>query len=270
MLTTVALFAALAMPVGHAGGLTISNVRQTWYLLGPTRTDDKVIPGDSYHIAFDIDGIKAADDGKVQYAMGLEVINSAGKVEFGSQPTPKEVYNALGGSTVPAYANVDIGLNQAPGQYTLKVTVVDSKTNAKEILSRPFEVLKKEFGLVRLSTTADGQNVPCGPFGIPGQSLYVHFFAVGFELNQTKQPDISIEMKIMDEAGKVTLEKPFKEAVKPPAGQSASLVAIPLTFTLHLNRPGKFTAEFLATDKISNKTSKISLPILVLDAKAAR
>jgi hypothetical protein len=270
MLTTFALLAALSTPIGHAGGLTISNVRQTWYLLGPTRTDDKVIPGDSYHIAFDIDGIKAAGNGKVQYAMGLEVINSSGKVEFGSQPTPKEVYNALGGSTVPAYANVDIGLNQAPGQYTLKVTVVDTKTNAKETLTRQFEVLKKDFGLVRLFTTADGDKVPCGPIGIPGQSLYVHFFAVGFELNQMKQPDLSIEMKIMDESGKVTLEEPFKEAVKPPAGQSGALVAIPLIFTLHLNRPGKFTAEFMATDKVSKKTAKLSLPILVLDTKAAR
>jgi len=180
MLTTVALLAALTMPIGHADGLTVSNVRQTYYLLGPTRTDDKVIPGDSYHIAFDIDGLKAAPDGKVQYAMGLQVINSAGKVEFGSDPSPKEVYNALGGSTVPAYANVDIGLNQPPGKYTLKVTVADPKTNAKEVLTRTFEVLPKEFGLVRLSTTADGQNVPCGPFGIPGQSLYIHFFAVGF------------------------------------------------------------------------------------------
>src|SRR4029077_4771933 len=108
-------------------------------------------------------------------------------------------------------------------------------------------------------TTADGQSVPCGPFGIPGQSLYVHFFAVGFEVAANKQPDLSIEMKIMDEAGKVTLEEPFKEAVKPPPAQTAAVVAIPLTFTLHLNRPGKFTADFIATDNVSKKTAKLSL-----------
>src|SRR6266404_3332467 len=121
MLTTVALFAALTSAIGQADGLTLTNVRQTYYLLGPARTENTLLPGDSYNIAFDIQGLKVAADGKVQYAMGLQVTNSSGKVEFGSEPAPKEVYNALGGSTVPAYANVDIGLNQAPGKYTLKV-----------------------------------------------------------------------------------------------------------------------------------------------------
>jgi hypothetical protein len=267
MLTTVALFAALTSAIGQADGLAITNVRQTWYLLGPVRTDDKLLPGDSYNIAFDIQGLKVASDGKVQYAMGLEVTNSSGKVEFGAQPAPKEVYNALGGSTVPAYANVDIGLNQKPGKYTLKVTVIDSTSNAKKELSRSFEVLKSEFGLVRLFTAADANmGIPTGPYGIPGQSLYVRFFAVGFERNATtKQPDISIEMKIVDENGKATLEKPFSDTVK--ANLAADMVAIPLTFTLHLNRPGKFTVQFTAVDKVSKKDAKLSLPITVFDAK---
>jgi len=77
-------------------------------------------------------------------------------------------------------------------------------------------------------------------------------------------------MKILDDAGKVTLGQPFSEPVKPGAALGNEAVAIPLTFTLHLNRPGKFTAEFTATDKVTNKTAKVSLPILVLDTKAAR
>ncbi len=268
MLTTVALFAALTSAIGHADGLTLSNVRQTYYLLGPTRTDDKVVAGDSYHIAFDIDGLKAAPNGKVEYAMGLKVINSSGKVEFGSDPTPKEVYNALGGSSVPAYANVDIGLNQAPGKYTLQVTVVDTKTKAQKELTRTFEVEPKRFALVRLSTTADGNNVPCGPFGIPGQSLYVHFFVIDFAKAANQQPNISIKMVILDENGKPTLQAPVDEAVK--ARDLTNVVAIPITFTIHLNRPGKFTAEFTATDKAANKEAKLSLPITVFDVKAGR
>jgi hypothetical protein len=268
MLTTVALFAALTSAIGHADGLTLSNVRQTYYLLGPTRTDDKVVAGDSYHIAFDIDGLQPAPNGKIEYEMGLKVLNSSGKVEFGTNPTPKEVYNALGGSAVPAYANVDIGLNQAPGKYTLQVTVVDPKTKAKQELTRKFEVEPKRFALVRLSTTADGNSVPCGPFGIPGQSLYVHFFVIDYAKNAQQQPNIAIKMNIVDENGKPTLQTPVDEAVKP--GNLANLVAIPITFTIHLNRPGKFTAEFTATDKAANKEAKLSLPITVFDVKTAR
>jgi len=77
-------------------------------------------------------------------------------------------------------------------------------------------VKKKEFGLVRLSTAADANMaIPTGPFGIPGQSLFIRFFAVGFERDPAnKQPNISIEMKIVDENGKATLEKPFADVVK--------------------------------------------------------
>lgn len=267
MLTTVALLAALTSSIGQADGLAITNVRQTWYLLGPARTDDKLLPGDSYNIAFDIQGLKVAADGKVQYAMGLQVTNSAGKVEFGAQPAPKEVYNALGGATVPAFANVDIGLNQAPGKYTLKVTVEDPVTKAKQELTRTFEVSKKDFGLVRLSTAADANmGIPTGPYGIPGQQVYLRFFAVGFERDPaTKQPNINIEMKIVDENGKATQEKPFTDVVK--ANLPPDLLAIPLTFTLHLNRPGKFTVQFTAVDQVSKKSAKVSLPITVWDAK---
>lgn len=267
MLTTVALLAALTSGIGQADGLAITNVRQTWYLLGPARNDDKLLPGDSYNLAFDIQGLKVAADGKVQYAMGLAVTNSSGKKEFGADPAPKEVYNALGGSTVPAYANVDIGLNQAPGKYTLTVTVVDTASNVRKELTRQFEVVGKEFGLVRLSTASDANmSVPTGPFGIPGQSLYVRFFAVGFDRDPaSKQPNISIEMKIVDENGKATLEKPFADVVK--ANLAADMVAIPLTFTLHLNRPGKFTVQFTAVDQVSKKTAKVSLPVTVWDTK---
>jgi hypothetical protein len=266
MLTTVALFAALTSAIGQADGLTLSHVRQTSYLLGPVRTDDKLAPGDSYNIAFDIEGIKVAPDGKVKYAMGLKVTNADGKTEFGSDPVPHEDYNALGGSTVPACANVDIGLNQAPGKYTVKVTVVDTATKAKQELTKQFEVGPKKFALVRLSTTADGNSVAAAPLGVPGQSMYVHFFAVGFERDATtKQPNIAVEMKIVEDNGKPTLEKPISESVK--GGIKAEAVAIPMTFTLHLNRPGKFTAEITAVDQVSKKTSKLSLPFTVVDVK---
>ncbi|HEV8063121.1 MAG TPA: hypothetical protein VGP68_24785 [Gemmataceae bacterium] len=263
MLTTVALLAALTSAIGLADdGLTLSHVRQTSYLLGPVRTDDKLLPGDSYNLAFDIDGLKVAPDGKVQYSMGLKVTNSAGKTEFGSEPTPKEEYIALGGSTVPGCANVEIGLNQAPGKYTVKVTVLDKAGKAQEI-TKTFDVGQKKFGLVRLSTTSDGNSVPTAPLGVPGQTLYAHLFAVGFDPDaRTQQPNISIEMKVVDENGKATLEKPVTEVIK---AVKAGSVAIPMTFAIHLNRPGKYTAEFTAVDQVSKTTSKLSLPITVLD-----
>jgi hypothetical protein len=99
--------------------------------------------------------------------------------------------------------------------------------------------------------------------GVPGQTLYAHLFAVGFDPDaRTQQPNISIEMKVVDENGKATLEKPVTEVIK---AVKAGSVAIPMTFAIHLNRPGKYTAEFTAVDQVSKTTSKLSLPITVLD-----
>ena len=263
MLTTVALFAALTSAIGQADALTLNHVRQTSYMLGPVRTDDKLVPGDSFNIAFDIEGINVAPDGKVKYSMGLKVTNAAGKTEFGTNPVPKEEYNVLGGSTVPACANVDIGLNQPPGKYKVNIKVIDTATKAEKEITKEFEVVQKKFALVRLSTTADGNSVAMAPVGVPGQSMYVHFFVVGFDVdNKSQQPNIVLEMKILDESGKPTIQKPYAEVIK---AMKVGDVAIPLTVPVPLNRPGKFTAEITAVDQLSKNTAKLSLPFTVLE-----
>jgi hypothetical protein len=46
----------------------------------------------------------------------------------------------------------------------------------------------------------------------------------------------------------------------------ANFLAVPMTFPLTLNRPGKFTVEVTATDGTSRETAKLTFPIKVLDA----
>ena len=46
-----------------------------------------------------------------------------------------------------------------------------------------------------------------------------------------------------------------------------NVVALPMSFLLRINRPGKFTVELNATDKISNKTAKLTFPVTVLEQK---
>ena len=46
----------------------------------------------------------------------------------------------------------------------------------------------------------------------------------------------------------------------------ADFLAVPMTFPLTLNRPGKFTVELTATDAVGNQTAKLTFPIKVLAA----
>jgi hypothetical protein len=264
MWTTLALVALAAAPA-QAGELTLTRVRSTHGVLGPARAEDKLLPGDSLVVCFDIGGMVADDRGRVAYSMGLEVTDGTGKVLFTQGPADMEATASLGGDRVPAFARVDVGLSQPPGEHTLKVTVLDRATGRKGTLTRKATVLPKGFGLVRLALTADAEgNIPLPALG-SGGTAFVHFGAVGFGRDKdSKQPRLRFAVRVLDDKGKPTAEK--ERASEVSKGVPADFLAVPMSFPLTLNRPGKFTVELTATDATSNQTAKLSFPIKVIDA----
>jgi len=42
---------------------------------------------------------------------------------------------------------------------------------------------------------------------------------------------------------------------------------VPANFAVPLNRPGKFTVELQALDRVSKKTAKLSIPLVVAEQK---
>ncbi len=264
MMNSLLLLAALAAP-GQTDGLTLTDARLTYGVLGPKRDNAKFLPGDALFLAFTVDGVTAGPDGKVQYSIALEVAGPDGKRLFSQPPRDEEVVNSLGGARMPGYAQVQVGLEQAPGQYTLKVTVTDRATKKTASLEQKAEVLPKAFGLVRLTTTADPQGqVPAGALGV-GQSLYVNGHVVGFQRGAGDQPKVALEVRVLDEAGKPTLAQPPTGRID--KGVPPKDAVLPGQFLLSLNRPGKFTVEVKATDETAGKTVTQSFPITVHDAK---
>ncbi len=269
MWTTMALAAALSLGQGQASQLTLTNVRNTYGFLGPVRTDNKYLPGDSYFVQFDIEGVQVAADGKVIYRMGMEVTDAKGKKLYGEDPRDLETYNTLGGSRVPAFANVDVGVDQPPGELTLKVTVTDRATKATQTLTRKFEVAPKNFGLVRPQLT-NGQ-IPAPPLGVEGQEYWVHFAAISFERDKAKKPNLSFELRVLDASGKPTFASGGTiDVTDMPKGAPADSVAIPMQFILKLNRSGRYTVQLNAVDQISKKTAKYAFPLTVLDQKETK
>jgi hypothetical protein len=266
MLMTLPLMAALCVTPGQAGGPTLTDARVTYGILGPTREGTKFLPGDTLFLTFTIDGITAGPDGKVAYSIMTEVTDGGGKSVFKQPAQERQAINALGGSQMPAFAQVSIGQQMPAGMYELKVTVTDGATKNSQTLTQKFEVLKPDFGLVRVSTSADADgHVPAGVL-CAGQSLWVHGAVVGFQRGGDKQqPNVTMELTVRDDAGKPTLAKPFGGTIDkdvPPKD-----VSLPIEFLVSLNRPGKFTVEVKATDKMSGKTSTVSFPITVSAAK---
>jgi hypothetical protein len=269
MWTALALVGVLAAANGYSDQLTISNVRLTRGLLGPEREDSKVMAGDSYFIAFDIEGLKTDDTGRVRYNLAMEATDSRGNVVYTQKPRDMEATNSLGGSRVPAFSFLDVGPSVAPGEYTMKVTATDRTTKASQQLVRKFEILPREFGIVRLQITLDTtMQFPTAALGVPGQSLWVHFSTIGFQRDPAnKQPDLQVQMRILDESGQPTVPKPITAEVNDDV--SENLPAVPWHLLVFLNRPGKYTMNVQATDRVSKKTAKLSFPLRVVDVKAS-
>jgi hypothetical protein len=266
MLMTLPLVAALCVTPSQAGGPTLTDARVTYGVLGPTRSGTKFLPGDTLFLTFTIDGIAADPEGKVLYAIGTEVTDSTGKSVFKQPAQDREAINALGGTQMPAFAQVAIGQQMPAGEYTLTVSVTERATKKTQTLNQKFEVVKPDFGLVRVSTSADADGqVPAGVL-CAGQSLWVHGAVVGFQRGAAGQPKVAMSLTVKDADGKPTVAKPFGGTIDknvPPKD-----VSLPVEFLVSLNRPGKFTVEITATDQgAAGKATTVSFPITVLSAK---
>jgi hypothetical protein len=266
MWTTLGLMAALSLaPAQAGGGLNLTNIRSTYGLLGATRNDNKLLPGDAYFVAFDIEGVKANDSGEVVYSMGMELTDANKKVWYKQEPRELKALNSLGGNRLPAFAHVEVGVDQPAGRYTLTVTVTDLSAKASKPFSQEIEVLPAAFGLARVNLTGP-QGAPAPFVGVAGQSVWVNFLAVGLELSAQKAPDLSVEMMVLDQSNKPTLAKPMSGVVKKKEEVQEGKV-VPMQFYLAFNRPGSFTVKLKATDNLSKKTAEVSFPITVLEGK---
>lgn len=253
---------ASALALGQSAALTLTNVRATYGLLGPARADTRVLPGDTLFLEFDIDGITVAADGRVRYAVGLEAVGPDGKAVFRQNPTEQEALASLGGSTVPGQAHVDVGLDQPPGDYTVKVTVSDRAGKQTGSFQRKLQVLPADFGIVQVNVTSDpNATVPAGLVEV-GESVWVNFALVRFDRDKsTKQPNVRCEMRVLDEGGKPTLAKPDTGVINQDVPARDKVLGG--QFHVAVNRPGKFVVELRAVDAVAGKSAAASFPLAV-------
>jgi hypothetical protein len=263
--STLILVTGLSLPVNQVETLSLVNVRSTYGVLGPTRTDDQLLPGDTLTYCFDIDGISVDASGKVRYSLATEVVSSRGKI-FEQAPREMTATVGFGGKRLPAFAQFNIGLDQEKGDYSLKITVKDLTNNQVASFKKEATVLPKDFGLVKVMVSSDQDGLLPVPAIGPGQPLWIHFGAVGFaRSNDSKQPTIVFEIRVLDEAGKPTRSDKITSTVE--KGVPASLTGLPMSFLLSPNRSGPFTVEITANDQIAGKTAKVAFPLTVQAVK---
>jgi hypothetical protein len=267
MWTTLALFLAVQPAAGRqpaSAGLSLDNVRPTHGYLGAVRKENTYLPGDTVFIAYEVRNLTVDDAGKSSYGIGMEVDDPAGMRIYRQVPTAQTALNFLGGNTVQSVAHLQIPFEQKPGEYTVKLTVEDKATKVSKTVEQKVRVLTPEFGLIHVATSADRDGkVPRVPVGVVGESIFVNFAVVGFQRDPgKKQPNVEVAMRVLDEKGKATASRPLTG--KADADIPADFKLLPLQFGLALTRPGRFTVEVSATDRLSGKTAQVSFPIRVV------
>ena len=99
---------------------------------------------------------------------------------------------------------------------------------------------------------------------VAGQSLWVNAFVAGFKRTSKKQPNLILDIQVLGEDKKPTLEKPITFTIDDKIDESWSLIPVQSLLTLY--RAGKFTVELKATDSITKKTTKVTFPLTVVEA----
>jgi hypothetical protein len=262
----------LGLSAAPAAALEIKNVTRTFGAMGGAQPDNKVLPLDVLSLAYQIEKLTMeADTGFVAYIVKLEVSDSKNKVIF-KRETPQRQHLALGKAQVAERAQVVIGAQQPPGKYSLRVTVTDQGGKAKggdsKFFTYDFQVLPPDFGLIHAVLPAVAWTA---------QEISAYCQLVGMARNsKTKIPDVELRMRVFDEAGKPTLPKPFVSQLQKilpnpkdaPEFDITKEKVIPLPFPLALTRPGRFTIEIEAYDRIAKKTARVRFPLQVLEPSA--
>jgi len=267
MLQTLVLAAALNFGPAQTG-LSLTNVRVTFGgQFGPNRPHHRYLPGDLFYLVFDVQGLRADPQGRVEYSIGMLVKDSAGKVVLDkSKADPMIALLPFGASKMPARAYLGIG-SEMRGTHTCTMIVTDRKTNESKTFEQNFEVLPMDFGIVGFRMTYEVEGNLEGPYApfqsVCGQVPIVHFATVGFARDPaTRQPNNTVEVRIFDESGKPTVEQPQPFVIKQGAREDAP--GLDWHLPLPLTREGTFTVEIKAADTLTGKSYKMGFKVKVV------
>jgi hypothetical protein len=265
----------LGLGAGPAAALEVKDIRSTYGPFGGVRPGNKFLPGDVLWLAFQVEGLAMeADTGLVKYKVTLEVFDSKDKLIFSGKPIEQQRYLSLGKSALAERGQVVIGTEQAPGKYTVRMTITD-KGGGKEKGGGPskgftyeFEVLAPDFGLIHAWSPS---------VAVTTQDFTAFCKLVGMKRDAKQLPSVEVRVVIKDESGKAMLPKPLITNIPkdlPPEkelGEDFDIrkaKIIPMPFPLFLNRAGRFTIEIEAVDLLSKKSAKVSFPLQVLETSS--
>jgi hypothetical protein len=242
-----------------SSALDLKNQHLRYGPVGALRPNKDVLPGDFINITYDIDNLVLdPKTKKASYVTILELLDAQGGEVYKNVSPVQEVMPQLGGTKIPGNLHLVMGLKQAPGKYSIRLTVHDKHGKDKKAFQYDFMLSPPDFGIIRVSAPA---------FGLPGQLYPVEMNFINLKLDAKKNPDTEVLIRILDQAGTevspaVKFEYPRDLPLEADLEKSN---LVPLIYTVYANRTGRFTMEIIAHDKLGKKKAELRYPFTVVD-----
>jgi hypothetical protein len=126
-----------------------------------------------------------------------------------------------------------------------------------------FEVLKPTLGFVQVKfSTVAGEATP--PIGVPGQDILLHHAVVGYQLDAKKNPNLTLELQMLDENDKPTMAQPFMKGDIIEDSKATPGFMLLRPAIIQITRAGKFKVLMKVTDNLAKKTIEQKLDLEVL------
>jgi len=259
-----ALLALLCCCFAQAGDAkpVIGNVHTSVGALGAARGDINYLPGDIVHVTFDVSGLKL--DGEERYRVGAKLVveDTTGKTiateDYGAIPPRLGIL--AGGKTRFAFRYL-IPNDLAAGSYKAKLLLTDVIGKQEASVEQAFKVSPPGFGLIRFQAGRGpfGQaETPCT--GAVGEVLYLRIAAVGLSKGKEGQGSLDVTMEVQDAQG-----KPIGKPQTTPFPSVNANEPLLLQFELPLDQAGKYKVTLKATDKPSNRSATMTVPVTVVE-----
>ncbi len=261
--TFLAIIALLGIVSTTSAGIKFRNITACYGVNGPVRESLEAYPGDEIVFRYVIDGLQAGADGKIDGTLSLKIVDEADKVIF-DKPTALNGLLQFGGSTLPGFANLNLGPKMQPGKYKMIATFTDNTQHQSVSFERAIICRKPEFAIIKPRFSYDSHGESSASLNaMIGQQIFYTLIASGFDRSQNKI-DLALSLQFLDEKGNELMPNSIvirESSDDPKVVEKNEFVSFKSVMVC--NRVGAFKLRLTLRDNITKKTATFEAPVKV-------
>jgi hypothetical protein len=243
--------------------LQIENVQACYGPFGPERKAFELYPFDNLFVRFTATGLKTDAAGKADTTVKLKLVDAKGNVIGDTSFGSSGVLN-LGGESFLVFVNLRMQDQVPVGKNSLTLTITDNLSKETASVERPITGKKGKLQIVALEFFHDPDGkLPASTNGALGERLHFRLRVIGYDRSKEKI-HTELAVQTLDADGKENLPKPMVLNYQEKDARTVLNTGfVFFTSNIGLNRVGKFTLRITVTDRITNQSTKLEVPVTV-------